>query len=250
MRSYAIGDIHGHLDKLVAAHDLIARDRAAVGDDEAPVVHVGDLPDRGPDSRGVIGWLMARAAEDPRQIVLKGNHDRMFTGFLADPRVQDEGLKPKYRWLDPMLGGADTLASYGVDTTPDRPLDDLHAEALARVPADHVGFLVSRPAALLFGQALFVHAGVRAGVDLRLQTETDLVWIRQGFLDDARDHGALVVHGHTAIGRATHYGNRLNIDSSVAYGGTLSAVVIEGRDAWLLTGDGRVPLPPQAEAAA
>ena len=250
MRSYAIGDIHGHLDKLIAAHDLIARDRAAVRDDEAPVVHVGDLNDRGPDSRGVIEWLAARTGEDPRLIVLKGNHDRMFTGFLADPHAQDEGLKPKYRWLDPMLGGAETLASYGVDAAPDRPLEEVHAEALARVPQAHVRFLVSRPTSVLFGQALYVHAGVRAGVGLRDQTETDLVWIRQSFLDDTRDHGALVVHGHTAIGQATHYGNRLNIDSSVAYGGPLSAVVVEGRDAWLLTGDGRVPLPPPTGAAA
>ena len=57
MRTYAIGDIHGHLDKLQALHALIAADMAQHG--AAPVVHVGDLVDRGPDSHGVIDWLMA-----------------------------------------------------------------------------------------------------------------------------------------------------------------------------------------------
>ena len=76
------------------------------------------------------------------------------------------------------------------------------------------------------------------------QKETDLVWIRAGFLDDPRDHGFLVVHGHTALDTATHYGNRVNIDSSAAYGGPLTAVVIEGQDVWVLTDQGRRPLQP------
>jgi serine/threonine protein phosphatase 1 len=244
MRSYAIGDIHGHLDKLEQAHALIAADRADCGDQTAPVVHVGDLVDRGPDSRGVIDWLMRRCAEDARQIVLKGNHDRMFYAFMADPRWQDPGLRAGLSWLDPRLGGAETLATYGISQAGARPLDEVHAEALVRVPTDHLSFLRSLPTSFLHGRALFVHAGVRPGVDLHDQTEDDLVWIRHPFLDHPHDHGALVVHGHTAIDAAQHFGNRLNIDSSVAYGGPLSAVVIEGRDAWLLTGAGRVDLRP------
>ena len=46
-----------------------------------------------------------------------------------------------------------------------------------------------------------------------------------------------------AIEAATHYGNRLNLDSGAAYGGPLSAVVIEGREAALLTPEGRRRLP-------
>ena len=54
-RSYAIGDIHGHPEKLRMAHDLIAADRERTGDDDAPVIHLGDLTDRGPDSRSADG---------------------------------------------------------------------------------------------------------------------------------------------------------------------------------------------------
>ena len=37
MRTYAIGDIHGHLDLLIGAHALIAEDRARCGDMGAQV---------------------------------------------------------------------------------------------------------------------------------------------------------------------------------------------------------------------
>ena len=44
------------------------------------------------------------------------------------------------------------------------------------------------------------------------------------FLDHEAPFEALIVHGHTAIDTPTHYGNRVNIDSSAAYGGPLTAV--------------------------
>lgn len=243
MQTYAIGDIHGHLDKLRAAHALIAADRARHGTD-APIVHVGDLIDRGPDSRGVIDHLMTGRDAGAPWIVLKGNHDRMLTGFLADMAYHDAGVRAELHWFDPRLGGVATLASYGVTASLQGEIRAIHAAAVAAVPQAHVAFINQLPLYHLRGQALFVHAGVRPGVDLHDQVEEDLVWIRKGFLDDPRDHGALVVHGHTAIERATHYGNRLDIDSGAAYGGPLSAVLVEGRDAWLLTSEGRVPLRP------
>ncbi|WP_343080553.1 metallophosphoesterase [Ostreiculturibacter nitratireducens] len=246
MRSYAIGDIHGHLDKLRAAHDLVAADRRAVGDDTAPVVHVGDLVDRGPDACGVIEHLIGGIASGLNWVVLKGNHDRMFSLFLDEEPRHDTGLRAGLAWLDPRLGGGITLASYGVTSADERPIAEVHAEARARVPKGHADFLANLPAWHLVGEALFVHAGIRPGVDLCHQSEDDLLWIRGDFLDDPHDHGPLVVHGHTPVSAVTHYGNRLNIDTGAAYGGPLSAVVIEGRAVWLLTDAGRVPILPAA----
>ncbi|MFN3646446.1 MAG: metallophosphoesterase [Gemmobacter sp.] len=244
MRAYAIGDIHGHLDLLQAAHERIAADRAATGDATAPVIHIGDLVDRGPDSRGVIAYLMAGIAAGAPWVVLKGNHDRMFSYFLETPSRRDPKLRADLSWLHPRLGGGPTLTSYGVHAPADRPEAAVHADALAAVPQAHRDFLDGLPVLHRHGQAVFVHAGIRPGVALDAQTEDDLTWIRHDFLDDPRDHGLLVVHGHTAVDRATHYGNRLNIDSSAAYGGPVSAVVIEGRDVWLLGAAGREPLRP------
>jgi serine/threonine protein phosphatase 1 len=240
MHCYAIGDIHGHLDLLKAAHDRIADDMAHNG--KGPLIHVGDLVDRGPDCRGVIDHLASGIARGEDWIVLKGNHDRMFARFLRDPLDPEPGLRADLGYLNPKIGGGATLASYGVRNAADRPVKPVHAEAIAAVPASHRSFVENLPVMHSHGEAVFVHAGIRPGVALKDQTETDLLWIRTPFLEDTTSHGPLIVHGHTAIDRARHYGNRLNLDSGAAYGGPLSAVVIEGRDAWLLTDAGRVAL--------
>lgn len=241
VRTYAIGDIHGHSEALKAAHGRVAADRRRTGDDTAPVVHLGDLVDRGPDSRGVIQHLIDGQAAGAPWVVLKGNHDRYFqrfltTGVLTEPRL------PDLPWLRTNLGGAATLASYGVDVM-DLP-QKVQEQALERVPGSHLAFLDSQILSLQRGDAFFVHAGVRPGVALDQQTEEDLVWIREPFLSDRSDHGALVVHGHTAIDTAANYGNRVNIDSSMAFGGHLTVIVIEGREVWELTDRGRQPLRP------
>ncbi|MGX9854957.1 metallophosphoesterase [Limimaricola variabilis] len=247
-RSYAIGDIHGHPEKLRMAHDLIAADRERTGDDDAPVIHLGDLTDRGPGSRAVIDMLIEGRQAGQPWIVLLGNHDRLFRKFLEDPDWQDPGLRPDLDWLDPRLGGDTTLQSYGVAPVKGRDPYEVHREAVAKVPAAHRDFLAALPLYHARGEALFVHAGIRPGVPLAEQTEDDLVWIRKGWLEDARDHGPLVVHGHTALERPRHFGNRVDLDGGAAYGRPLAAAVIEGREIWLLTPDGRVPLRPEPEA--
>lgn len=242
MKTYAIGDIHGHLGLLQGLHGLIADDMAATG--AGTIVHIGDLVDRGPNSAGVVEYLRAGIAGGADWVVLKGNHDRMFAGYLSSFDYHDTGLRRDLSYLHPRLGGAETLASYGVKNAADRPLAPVWCDARNAVPQPHRDFLASRPTHYLRGEALFVHAGIRPGIALADQTEDDLVWIRHDFLDDTRDHGPLIVHGHTAIDTPTHYGNRVNIDSSAAYGGPLSAVVIEGRDVWQITPQGRMRLAP------
>lgn len=242
MRAYAIGDIHGHLGLLQGVHDLIAQDMAQNG--AAPVVHVGDLVDRGPDSKGVIDFLLGGLAEGRDWVVLKGNHDRMFSRFLKDPTEAEPGLRADLSWLHPKLGGPDTLASYGVHAPGDRPVAKVHADAVQAVPQKHVDFLAGLPTSHSIGDLLFVHAGIRPGVPIAEQEETDLVWIRGPFHDHTESHGPLIIHGHTAIDTPTHYGNRVNIDSSAAYGGPLSVIVLEGREVFHLTPSGRKRLVP------
>ncbi|CAM3258311.1 metallophosphoesterase [Paracoccus nototheniae] len=237
MRLYAIGDIHGHLDLLKAAHQRIFDD----GGPDAPIAHVGDLIDRGPDSRGVVDYLLRGQRAGRRWIVTRGNHDRFLPAFLNSPDWTDPGLSSGQHWVDhPGLGAATTLRSYGVD--PDQPRAALLEAARRAVPQDHAQFLASLPLWYLHPRALVVHAGLRPGVDLQAQSEHDLVWIRQGFLDSDANFGPLLVHGHTALERPTLYRNRLNLDGGAAYGRALSAVVIEPGTVHLLTDAGRHPL--------
>lgn len=242
---YAIADIHGQLAELEAAHARIARDRAAHGDADALVVHLGDLVDRGPASAAVIALLREGIADGAPWLVLKGNHDRMFTLFYDDPAAHDPGLPRQYTWLNPPLGGVATLASYGVLAADTRPLSEVHAETRAQVPPADIAFLKTLPLYHETEDLILVHAGIRPGVALPAQAEDDLLWIRSGFLDDPRDHGRLIVHGHTSLNAPTHFGNRVDLDGGAGYGRPLAAAVFEGRDAWLLTETGRVPLRPE-----
>ena len=242
MRTYAIGDVHGQRALLARAHERIEADRARTGDAEAPVVHLGDLVDRGPDSRGVLADLIAGTEAGRPWIALLGNHDRMFRAFLDDPHAPDSRLHPDYTWLHRALGGTATLASYGVRDADLRPIEEVHAEAVTKVPQAHRAFLASLPLWVERGETLFVHAGILPDMPLHLQEEDDLVWIRRGFLEDPHPHPWLVVHGHTTIDEATHFGNRVDLDSGAGHGHHLTAAVFEGREGWVLTDDGRAPL--------
>lgn len=245
MRIYAIGDIHGQIDKLQAAHDRIAADRAQTGDRFAPVVHLGDLVDRGPGSRWVIECLIRGIERHEPWIVLKGNHDQAFATQLGLPGTRDLAFRT---WVTEPWGGRETARSYGIDTT--RGLawaSQTRARRQLRnaVPEEHQRFLDGLPTSHLTDDLIFVHAGIRPGLTMSEQTDDDLMWIRDGFLDDPRNHGRLVVHGHTPVPEAEHRGNRVNLDSGAGYGRALTAAVFEGREVWVLDGDrGRMPLRP------
>lgn len=239
MRVYAVGDIHGRSEGLAVAHARIAADRDRTGDGAAPVVHLGDLIAKGPDSRGVIETLMEGQQRGEPWLALKGNHEKLLLTFLDDPYARDPGFKAEGRWIDPQYGGSAALSSFGIVDPAGRPVNEVHAEATVRVPRAVRNWLGALPNSWLTPDILFVHAGIRPGVDLLAQVEADLLWIRRPFHDDPRDHGALVVHGHTPGPQVRHYGNRLNIDTNAAVGGPVTAVVLEGRNAWELTEAGR-----------
>lgn len=238
MTIYAVGDIHGYR---VALEEALARIDDDPGAPDAPVVFLGDLVDRGPDSRGVIDLLIRGLAEGRPWIVLKGNHDRLFERFLDHGAEHDPRILSGRGWLTPQLGGPATLASYGIKAD-DRPPLEVLAEAREAVPASHLQFLRARPLWHMAGGLLFVHAGIRPGVPLEEQTEDDLLWIRDPFLDHARAFPWLVVHGHTAIEYPRHYGNRVNLDGGAGWGRDLMPAVFEGDDAFLLGPRGRVPM--------
>ncbi len=240
---YAIGDIHGQLENLQQLHDLIADDRALHNTGAAKIVHVGDLVDRGPNSQGVVEYLRNGITTKEPWIVLKGNHDRLFYKYLEDPNWCDPRLRPDYTWLHPNMGGCDTLLSYGVDAAAQRDLRDLWSEAKASVPSLHRRFLEDLPLTYRHENKFFVHAGIRPGIAIDDQNQEDLLWIRQEFHAFKEMHPALIVHGHTPVDRATHYGNRINIDSGAGFGRPMTVIIIEGNRVFRLNEKSRrVPL--------
>lgn len=228
-RVYAIGDIHGRLDLL---DDLLARiedDSAAREAAEVLVIFLGDLVDRGPDSRGVIERLIDYSRGPIATRFLMGNHEEVFV------RAASGDLK-SLRFLL-RIGGRATILSYGVDEHLYRELDfeALSAELQARVPAEHVAFLSAFEESVEVGDYLFVHAGVRPGVDLAAQKPSDLRWIRDDFLLHRDDFGKLVVHGHSITEDVDIRPNRIGIDTGAYESGRLTAIGLEGGERWFLS---------------
>ena len=240
---YAIGDIHGQLGMLETALAQIDAD----GGRNARVVFLGDYVDRGPDSKGVIDRLVRGLADGRDWICLKGNHDRFFEWYLdTDGPRFDPHLLVGYHWFHPAIGGTETIASYDV-YLPDRIRKTDLAELLhAAVPDTHKAFLRGLKTAHHQDGRFFAHAGIRPGVPLDQQAENDLLWIRQEFHSDKRDHGALVVHGHTPVDAPERYANRINLDTGAGYGRPLTVAGFEGEDVFILTAKGRQHLPSRS----
>ncbi|TCS66236.1 metallophosphoesterase family protein [Primorskyibacter sedentarius] len=235
---FAIGDIHGQFDAMQGALSKIEADP----DFPARVVFLGDYLDRGPQAKDVIQCLIDGIAAGRDWVALMGNHDRYMLKFLETPRFRDPNTRDHLEWLDSRIGGRETLASYGVDAHSRRSPEDIHADAVEAIPQAHIDFIRNLPLMHVTDEHIFVHAGIRPGVPLDEQVEEDLIWIRKGFLEDTRDHGRLVVHGHTALHVPQRYENRVNLDGGAGYGRPLYPAIIEGRAVSLLAGGHRVPL--------
>jgi serine/threonine protein phosphatase 1 len=203
--TYAIGDIHGSLDKLRA---LFARCEAHAAGRPMKLVFLGDYIDRGPESFGVIDFLLTlRKRRGDDIVTLKGNHEDMALAVIdGESRVGE--------WL--VQGGAETLESYGVRGPSD-------------IPRAHVDWMRALRLSYDDGRRFFVHAGVNPDLPLDAQNADDLLWIRQPFLSDRRDYGRLIVHGHTPLetGLPQLLGNRLNLDTAAVFGGPLTAAVFD-----------------------
>lgn len=202
-RTYAIGDIHGCLTKLI---ELIGLCRADAGRRATKFIFLGDYIDRGPASRGVVELLMSLQQDRPDDVIcLMGNHEDMLLAAVDAPDWSENWLRN---------GGPKTLQSYGVATVAD-------------IPQDHIDWIRHLLKFHDDGMRFFVHAGVHPERPLDQQDEHDLLWIREPFLSSTKDFDRLIVHGHTPTknGVPNQRPNCLNIDTGAVYGRALTAAV-------------------------
>lgn len=220
LRVYAIGDVHGCLSELDHLLDMIAAEtlRSSV---PAHVVFLGDYVDRGPDSAGVVERLRRGPLPGSRHSFLLGNHEE------AMLQVWDGHSEVAAGWL--RFGGVQTLESYGLSRAEIFKLGlDLPKRMREVIPPAHVDFLRSMEDQVRIGDYLFVHAGIRPGLPLGGQEPNDLRWIRDEFLTDERDHGAMIVHAHTISETPDQKPNRIGIDTGCYSSGRLTALALEG----------------------
>lgn len=232
-RVYAIGDIHGRLDLLTDLIDLIAEDDHARGPiNRTELIFLGDYIDRGPDSAGVIDFVLRLREWWPSITFLQGNHEEV---FLMAARGDENALRFLTR-----IGGRETLMSYGASEQDldQLTLGELRAWLMKTVPEQHLQFLESMGDRLIIGDYAFVHAGIRPEVPMSEQESKDLRWIRDEFLDFDKLHEFFIVHGHSITAAVEQLPNRMGIDTGAYESGVLTAVGLEGTERWLVNTGG------------
>lgn len=236
-RIYAIGDIHGRLDLFEQLLELIAADDAARGPADTRLVLLGDLIDRGPDSCGVIERAMT-LVQGGKVRVLAGNHEEMLLTSLEDAETLRHFLRH---------GGKETLFSYGLQRSDyaQAKLEWVHEQINALVPPAHIAFMQAMEDQIIYGDYLFVHAGIRPGVPLDQQTTPDLRWIRREFLDYVEPHSHTVIHGHTIADDPVVRSNRIGIDTGAFATGRLTAIGLEDDQRWFISAVINLPELPE-----
>ncbi|WP_230769335.1 metallophosphoesterase family protein [Sphingomonas sp. Leaf4] len=228
-RIYAVGDIHGCYDLLRQMVDVIGDHSARLPPVESlHLMFIGDLIDRGGNSAKVLEFLHDLQTRSDRVIVLQGNHEEAMLRALAGDMATLRG------WLN--VGGRDTLRSFGINPPgPDDDMRDFLRRARVAIPRQWVQWMQRLPLTAQSGDYFFCHAGVRPGVPLRRQAREDLLWIRDDFLYDESDHGAVIVHGHSIEPTVQIRPNRIGIDTGAYRTGRLSAIYLEGDRSEVLT---------------
>lgn len=213
LRIYAIGDVHGCDLAHAALLERIAEDHAARPVEEAVIVHLGDLIDRGPDSAAVLARVAKGSPIAGEMINLRGNHEELCLAAI------DDGGQTAALWR--RNGGEACLTDWGVPKK-------APSEAWERfIPPGQLSVLRHQRSFYRRGGYFFAHAGLRPGVPLMEQDPHDLIWIREPFLSWPAPHEAVVIHGHTPKSKPVIRTNRIGVDTGAVYGGKLTAIVLE-----------------------
>ncbi|MBN1664269.1 MAG: serine/threonine protein phosphatase [Deltaproteobacteria bacterium] len=205
---FAVGDIHGCLEKLA---DLMVK--INIDPIHDTLVFIGDYIDRGRDSKGVVDYIIDLKKTVKTVVCLEGNHELMFLNYY------DYGID-KTLFLD--NGGRETLFSYG-DT------GFWHKKKLS-IPDSHREFFHDLQPYYETDAYIFVHAGLRPGIPLKDQVMDDMLWIRRDFIDSGYDFGKKVVFGHTPMTEPLIDETKIGIDTGAVYGGKLTCIRLPDMD--------------------
>jgi len=171
MARYATSDIHGCLHTL---RHLVEKELQLTPTDELYVL--GDYINKGPDSKGVLDYLMSLQARGYRVICLRGNHEQELI----------DAARKRWRlaWLGRLSRQA-TLRSFGVHRA-------------AAIPEAYIQWLESLPYEWQLPDFQLVHAGYDFSLppeqmhqDLHTMLNT-----KKYVLDASRLEGRRLLHGH------------------------------------------------------
>jgi serine/threonine protein phosphatase 1 len=213
-RTFVIGDVHGcaaTLRRLV--EELL---RPLPGD---RIYLLGDLIDRGPDSRGVLDFIFELRERGLSVESVRGNHEEMFLQADDDHLLELWGAN----------GGLATLASFRADGPGD-------------IPRRYRDFLDSLPLYILLDDFFIVHAGLNFDRPSPFDDTEAMLWTRSSYVDRQRIGGRRLICGHTPVPRSllevSLNSNKIMIDNGCVFidrpeMGNLAALELESMTLFL-----------------
>jgi serine/threonine protein phosphatase 1 len=253
-RIYALGDIHGCYDELLALEKKITDSVGRSKFSKYRIVSVGDLCDRGPNANAVMEHFVKGSLAGTHQLIL-GNHEIFFMlAFIGlRPDLLEKARVP-YSWFHRALvqmfpplqtsvdnwrvgGGEIVFKSYSAS------IDDI--KTWDKVPASHLRLLFEAPLVIRTPKVIISHALIHEGdIEKFVQSDEDAlsntenivdkeakqavfrsVWERnqpETRIDALRRH----ISGHTPmkmVYRDVKHGT-VQIDTGAVYGQKLTAI--------------------------
>jgi calcineurin-like phosphoesterase family protein len=196
MRRIVIPDIHGCVRTF---RRLVLEGVVLTKDDQLYLL--GDMIDRGPDSKGVLDFIFELRETGFNVRGVKGNHEEMClrTG---------EGLESMEMWF--VNGGVATLKSFQV-------------EDIGDIPRFYRHFMRSLPHYILLDDFVIVHAALNFNRADPFEDTEAMLWQRECYVDTSRTGGRRLVSGHNPVTReqleASLKGDRILIDNGCVFAG-------------------------------
>lgn len=217
---YAIGDVHGEAEKLDRLLAYIAEDARHFGLTPR-IVFLGDLIDRGADSRGVVERAK-NLTETGEALAVKGNHEELMLHAYANR--ESVGI---YWWAE--NGGDETIMSYMMANGTQNDWRDA-------VDKPHIAWLRTLPVMIRdeVRGLVFVHGGIdpwsfpNCSDEVKMWTRSSKFFRTRFWPDRDEVRDILVVHGHTPTDgfEPDNEPRRINVDTGACFGGPLTCAVL------------------------
>ncbi|GAB1447457.1 metallophosphoesterase family protein [Bacteroidota bacterium] len=195
-RVFIIGDIHGcckTFTKLLT--DVIALRKSD------KIYCLGDYIDRGPNSKGVIDFILHLRNSGYSLHTLRGNHEQLLLNSESNPRIKE-------LWLN--NGGDKALQSFGAKSILD--LDKKYRNFFRRTKH----FIQTK-------HFILAHAGLNFAAPNPLTDKEVMLWIRNFPVDLNYLNGKILIHGHTPKSRefilSQPFQSPVNLDGGCVYKG-------------------------------
>lgn len=177
---WVVPDIHGCLNTLKS----LIENRINLSKSDA-IYFLGDYIDRGPDSKGVIDYIMSLQNAGYDIHCLRGNHeDYCLRAWEADKKrfMFRSNIEKDWR----KNGASSTLDSFGVK----RPRD---------IDEKYINWIKKTEYYIELDDCILVHAGMNFNISNPFEDTSSMMWIRNFKVDPNKVGGKKVIHGHVPV---------------------------------------------------